>query len=105
MLFRRVLPEDALLSMASAASEPWFSFSLFTYLAPAKREQFYALCSWLARAAFALYGARLHWGKHYPLGAAETARMYPGLGEFRRIRAEVDPAGAFHNAFTDRVLG
>jgi FAD/FMN-containing dehydrogenase len=104
MLFRRVLPEDALLSMASAAREPWFSFSLFTYLAPANREQFYTLCSWLARAAFALHGARLHWGKHYPLGAAETARMYPGLEEFRRIRAGIDPAGAFHNAFTDRVL-
>src|SRR5262245_33553637 len=31
LLFRRVLPEDALVSMVSSAGEPWFSFSLFTY--------------------------------------------------------------------------
>ncbi len=105
LLFRRVLPEDALISMASSAGEPWFSFSLFTYAAPANRERYYELCSWLARAMFALFGARLHWGKHYPLGAAETACMYPELKRFRRIRGTTDPSGAFRNDFTDRVLG
>ncbi len=105
MLFRRVLPEDALISMASSSAEPWFSFSLFTYAAPANRKPFYGLCSWFARAMFSLFGARLHWGKHYPLGAAETARMYPGLETFKRIRRTTDPAGVFRNAFSDRVLG
>jgi FAD/FMN-containing dehydrogenase len=105
MLFRRVLPEDAFISMASSSAEPWFSFSLFTYAAPADRKRFYGVCSWFARAMFALFGARLHWGKHYPLGAAETARMYPELERFRRIRGATDPTGVFRNDFTDRVLG
>lgn len=105
ILFRRVLPEEALISMVSAAAEPWFSFSLFTYSAPADRERYYALCAWLARAMFALFGARLHWGKHYPLGAAETARMYPGLERFKQLCRTTDPAATFRNDFTDRVLG
>lgn len=105
LLFRRVLPEDALISMVSSAREPWFSFSLFTFAVPENRELYHALCCWFARAMFALFGARLHWGKHFPLGAAETARMYPELELFKRIRGATDPSGAFRNHFTDRVLG
>jgi FAD/FMN-containing dehydrogenase len=103
-LFRRVLPEDALVSMVASASEPWFSFSLFTYERPGKRNAYYGVCSWFARAMHALFGARLHWGKHYPLGAVETARMYPHLERFRQICRASDPAGVFRNDFTDSVL-
>lgn len=35
----------------------------------------------------------------------ETARMYPELERFRRIRGATDPTGVFRNDFTDRVLG
>ena len=52
----------------------------------------------------ALFGARLHWGKRYPLGAVETAGMYPELPKFLQICRARDPAGNFRNAFTDRVL-
>lgn len=104
MLFRRVLPEDTLISMAGATSEPWFSFSLFCYLRPGKRGAYYDVCSWVARAMHALFGARLHWGKRYPLGAVETARMYPDMPKFLSICRIRDPAGIFRNAFTDRVL-
>jgi FAD/FMN-containing dehydrogenase len=104
ILFRRVLAEDALVSMASSSSGAWFSFSLFTYYAPGRREMFYDVCSWCARAMHALFGARLHWGKHYPLGAAETARMYPELERFRQICRTTDPAGVFRNGFAERVL-
>jgi FAD/FMN-containing dehydrogenase len=103
VLFRRVLPEDVLVSMASGSDEPWFSFSLFTYCAPGKREAFYAVCDWCARAMHALCGARLHWGKHYPLGAEETARMYPDLERFRAICRATDPAGVFCNGFAERL--
>jgi L-gulono-1,4-lactone dehydrogenase len=105
ILFRRVLPEDTLISMASTSSEPWFSISLFTYYAPDRRQDYYALCSWLARAMHALFGARLHWGKHYPLGKAETARMYPRLDTFRSLSQTVDPHGVFRNEFTEKVIG
>jgi FAD/FMN-containing dehydrogenase len=104
MLFRRVLPEDTLISMASSSREAWFSFSLFTFDKPGKRKAFYEFCSWFARAMHTLLGARLHWGKHYPLGAAETARMYPELERFKQICRTNDPTGVFRNDFTDRVL-
>jgi FAD/FMN-containing dehydrogenase len=105
MLFRRVLPEDTLISMASGSNEPWFSFSLFSFEAPEKRGTYYGVCDWFARAMHALFAARLHWGKHYPLGAAETAQMYPALERFRQIRRATDPAGVFRNDFIDRVIG
>ena len=107
VIFRRVLPEDALVSMAATSDEPWFSVSLFTYRAAGKRQAFYDLCSWCARAMHAVFGARLHWGKHYPrsLDAAATARVHPGLDEFKQIARACDPDGVFRNDFTDRVLG
>ena len=95
MLFRRVLPDDTLISMTGAAREPWFSFSLFSYEPPGKRSAYYDVCSWVARAMHALFGARLHWGKHYPLGEVETARMYPGLPTFLQLCRARDPAGNF----------
>ncbi len=50
-------------------------------------------------------GARPHWGKLFTADAAALARAYPKLGEFQRLRAEVDPAGKFSNAFLDERLG
>lgn len=102
--FRRVLPEDALLSMAGLATEPWFSISLFTYYAPRKRQAFYAVCSWCARAMYVLFEAKLHWGKHFPPDAPQGARMYPGVERFLEIVRAADPGGSFRNDFTDRVL-
>jgi FAD/FMN-containing dehydrogenase len=104
MLFRRVLPEDTLISMVSASDEAWFSFSLFTFDKPRSRSTYYQFCSWFARSMHALFGARLHWGKHYPLGATETARMYPNLERFKQMCRASDPTGVFRNEFTGRVL-
>lgn len=104
ILFRRVLPDDALITMTSSTDEAWFSFSLFTYEKPANRRAYYRVCSWFARAMHALFDARLHWGKHYPLGATETARMYPRLPQFRHACRAGDPDGSFRNDFSDRVL-
>jgi len=104
MLFRRVLPDDTLISMTSSSTEAWLSFSLFTYLGPHRRQAYYGMCRWFARAAHALLGARLHWGKHYPLGATETARMYAYLEQFREECRAHDPAGIFRNEMSERVL-
>ena len=104
LFFRRVLPDDTLVSMTASSDEPWFSISLFTYCSPQDRGAYYALCSWCARALHSLLGARLHWGKHFPLGAAEVARMYPHLAQFRQLCRVNDPAGVFCNEFAHRVL-
>ena len=103
--FRRVLPEDTMISMASGATEPYYSISVFTYLPPDQRQHYYVFCSWLARAMNRLFGARLHWGKHFPLGAVEIARLYPELERFRQTCRDVDPNGVFRNDYTKRVLG
>ena len=52
-----------------------------------------------------LFGARLHWGKHFPLSAVEIARLYPDLDTFRQICRNRDPDGVFRNDYTRRVLG
>ena len=105
LFIRRLLPDDALVSMGSSMSEPLYSISVFTYHAPGARAGYYAFCGWLARCMNALFGARLHWGKHFPLGAAETARAYPRLEAFKRICRTLDPRGVFRNEYIARVLG
>ncbi len=58
--FRRVLPDDTLISMASGREEPYYAISFITYSWP--REPFCALALFLARSMTRLYAARLHWG-------------------------------------------
>jgi L-gulono-1,4-lactone dehydrogenase len=50
-------------------------------------------------------GGRPHWGKMHSLDAERLATRYPRFEDFRRVRAEVDPAGRFANPYVDRVLG
>lgn len=100
---RKILPDDTLISMASSDGEPWYSFSLITYVEP--RESFYAMAELLARCAVTLYGGRLHWGKWFPLRHDEIEATYPHLETFRRIAGEFDPEGVFRNDYTARVLG
>ena len=103
--FRRILPEDALISMTGGAEEPYFSVSVFTYLPPDRRRDYDAFCSWLARAMNRLFAAKLHWGKHFPLGVADIARLYPDLEKFRALCRTTDPSGVFRNDYSKRVLG
>jgi xylitol oxidase len=42
-------------------------------------------------------GVRSHWGKVTSLSAADLAPLYERLGDFRRLRDELDPRGAFVN--------
>ncbi|MFH8932811.1 FAD-binding protein [Streptomyces griseosporeus] len=48
---------------------------------------------------------RPHWGKVFTTPAEVLRERYPRLGDFRRLVAELDPAGKFTNAFVRRVLG
>ncbi|MFO0851155.1 MAG: D-arabinono-1,4-lactone oxidase [Gemmataceae bacterium] len=100
--FRRVLPDDTLISPTASASEPWYAISFITYAEP--RGPFLAFAGFLARGLGRLFGARLHWGKHFPLGPAEVEAAYPRLPEFRAHCERVDPRGVFRNGFAGRVL-
>jgi FAD/FMN-containing dehydrogenase len=101
--FRRVLADDTLLSMSSGPGEPYYSLSFITFVEP--RERFYRMADFLARSMTVLFGARLHWGKYFPLSAAEIAGVYPHLEEFRQLCGQIDPHGVFRNGYTERVLG
>jgi L-gulonolactone oxidase len=48
---------------------------------------------------------RPHWGKRHFLTAATLRARYPDWDRFQAVRARLDPAGVFTNAWTDRVLG
>jgi FAD/FMN-containing dehydrogenase len=99
--FRRVLPDDALIAM-SGGEEAWYAISFITYREPP--DDFLALASYLARSMTRLWQARLHWGKHFPLGGVDVERLYPHLAEFRAICRRFDPAGVFRNKFVESVL-
>ncbi len=103
IFFRRVLPDDTLISMTSGSNEPYYTISLFTYLTP--RTQFYQFAGFLARSLTQLYDARLHWGKYYSLTHDQIERLYPRLEEFRQTCQKTDPNGVFRNEYTERVLG
>ena len=48
---------------------------------------------------------RPHWGKRHFCKAADLAPVYPAWDDFQAARRELDPTGAFTNAYTERVLG
>jgi L-gulono-1,4-lactone dehydrogenase len=50
------------------------------------------------------FGGRPHWGKRHFQDATSLRPLYPRWDDFQRARAELDPAGTFGNAYTDRVL-
>ncbi|HJP76833.1 MAG TPA: D-arabinono-1,4-lactone oxidase [Pseudonocardiaceae bacterium] len=50
-------------------------------------------------------GGRPHWGKMHTLDAERLRPRYPHFDDFRAVRANVDPAGRFTNAYLNQVLG
>ncbi|WP_026619569.1 FAD/FMN-containing dehydrogenase [Ensifer sp. WSM1721] len=51
------------------------------------------------------YGSRPHWGKLHFLGAEDMAALYPRSGDFRALRAKVDPEGRFLNDHLRQLFG
>lgn len=94
--FRRVLADDALVSMAAAgerAGEDWYAISFFTYRPVEVR--FARFARTVARCILLLYRGRLHWGKYFPVTMAEAALSYPRFDEFKRLAEAYDPARRF----------
>jgi xylitol oxidase len=55
--------------------------------------------------ALAPFEARPHWGKLFATPPDRLRGLYPKLPAFRELRARLDPAGVFANAFVSRALG
>lgn len=101
---RRVLPDDALISMTSGVGEPSYAISFISYAKPTQRESFMKFAEFLGKSMVALFDARPHWGKVCPLSASEATRLYPGLPEFREICQAADPASVFRNDWINRTF-
>lgn len=101
-VFRRVLPEDTMISMASG-EQIWYSLSVFSY--SRKLDSYENYCLWLAGVLNRVVGARLHWGKHCPLDHTALAPRYPELERFKELCLAHDPKGAFRNQHVNQVLG
>ena len=101
---RRVLPDDTLISMTGGSDEPSYAISFISYAAPAKRAGFLRFAEFLASSMAALFAARPHWGKVYPLSPAQADRLYPHLSEFRDICRRCDATGRFRNAWADELI-
>lgn len=63
--------------------------------------------AWFATAGsvLAAAGGRPHWASAHAHDAADLAGRYPRWADFADVRARLDPAGLFANAYLDRVLG
>lgn len=51
------------------------------------------------------FGARPHWGKLFATAPDTLAGLYPRMPDFRRLVAELDPAGTFGNDAVDEWIG
>ena len=98
IIFRRVDRDETLISMASseaAVPTAWYSISLFTYLPVNKG--FDRFAKTVAERMVAGHGARLHWGKYFPLPFGQARGWYPGFVRFEEICRAFDPDGTFRN--------
>ena len=48
------------------------------------------------------FDARPHWGKIFEMPGARLQELYPAMGSFRALAAQMDPAGKFQNAWLKR---
>jgi FAD/FMN-containing dehydrogenase len=102
---RRVLPDEALLSMSSQGADDYYAISIISYARPNERHGFFAFAAHLASRLSTEFSARCHWGKVCPLSPSDIERLYPQLARFREIQRQCDPRGVFANEWTRRMLG
>jgi FAD/FMN-containing dehydrogenase len=96
--YRSLRADDAWLSTAHARDSVTLSLHQGAEL---PWQEFFADLEPLLRA----HGGRPHWGKRHGMTAADLAPLYPRFEDFRRLRAELDPAGRFLNPHLAAVLG
>jgi len=101
---RKILADDALISMTGGGDEHYYSISLISYARPAERAGFLATSDLLVRSMAKSFGARPHWGKYCPLDRELVRELYPSAGEFAAIARKLDPDGAFRNRWLDDLI-
>lgn len=93
----------------AAADDLWLSTAQGRETAYVAAQQYHRMAHQRYFDAFerivAQVDGRPHWGKLHGLDHTRLAELYPHLPDANRVRARVDPAGTFRNAYVDRVLG
>ena len=105
--YRRVLNDDALISMASPShdsNEDWYAISLISYQWPTDRAGFFQMADFIASSFASLFSARCHWGKYNPLQAMTNRQLYPQLPEFLGVVKQFDRESCFANDWLEDVL-
>jgi L-gulonolactone oxidase len=95
---RSVAADDAFLSTAAGRDSVFVAVHMFEGMA---FETYFRA----VEAIMDELDGRPHWGKRHFQTAATLRPRYPDWDRFQAIRARLDPAGVFSNAWTDRVLG
>ena len=101
---RKVLPDDALLSMSAGGDEPYYAISLISYVWPTDRCGFFAVAKFLVRSMAKLFDGRPHWGKHCPLDQELVGELYPNIDQFVEVCRQFDPEGVFRNQWANELL-
>lgn len=102
--FRKVLPDETLISMTSGADEPYYALSFISYRHPSRRDGFFRFADFLASTTASLFDARPHWGKVCPLAADDLRRLYPNLDQFAALCTETGSLEVFSNKWLMGVL-
>jgi FAD/FMN-containing dehydrogenase len=107
--YRRVLPDDTLLSMTSRSNhadsdEDWYAISFISYQLPDERDGFFKFANFVGPLVAKLYGGRCHWGKYNPLTADQNRELYPQLDAFVAEVSRIDPEGRFSNRWLSRSV-
>jgi L-gulonolactone oxidase len=95
---RTVAPDDAFLSTAAGRDTGFVAVHMYEGMQ--WRDYFERV-----EAIMTELDGRPHWGKRHFQTAATLRGRYPEWDRFQAVRARLDPAGVFTNAWTDRVLG
>ena len=101
---RRILPDDTMISMASSDDEDYYAISIISYARTTERDGFIRFAEQLAQTTAALFQARPHWGKYFPISRKTVENLYPHLAEFRNVCFRFDPSGRFQNQWVSRLV-
>lgn len=101
---RRVLADDAMISMTSNQAQDSYAISLISYARPQERQGFMQTMEFLAMTMSRRFGARPHWGKFCPLPPEDLVALYPQFAEFQAVCDRADPKGVFRNRWIKQLF-
>lgn len=101
---RRVLGDDAMISMTSDRNQDSYAISLISYARPQERQGFMQTMEFLTKTMSRRFGARPHWGKFCPLPPEDLVALYPQFAQFQAVCDRADPVGVFRNRWLKQLF-